>query len=253
MKIMFLMAIFKCFMVLIEDLCRKTPPFNKKRFGRFNKVFNFVFQSALFMENTNYQEDLLHIRKMMEKSSRFISLSGISGVFAGSFALAGALYVYFLFKKNGVDYFDGTVKYYEKDIILHLVLMAMVVMVLAVISGAYFTIKKSKANQLKIWDATTKKLLFNFAVPLATGGLFCLGLLNYQLHGFLAPATLIFYGLALFNAGNFTFSDVKYLGLCEIALGIVSVFFLGYGLFFWVIGFGVLHIVYGIVMYKKYE
>ena len=205
------------------------------------------------MENKNYQEDLQHIRKMMERSSRFISLSGISGVFAGLFALAGAIYVYFFFKKNGVDYFEGTVKYYEKDFIVHLVIVAMIIMVLAISSGAYFTIKKSKAHHLQIWDATTKKLLYNFAIPLGIGGLFCAGLLYHGLHGLLSPATLIFYGLALFNAGNYTFSDIKYLGLCEMALGIVSLFFLGYGLFFWAIGFGVLHIVYGIVMYKKYE
>ena len=123
----------------------------------------------------------------------------------------------------------------------------------AVISGAYFTIRKSKKNNLTIWDSTTKKLLVNFAIPLAIGGLFCAGLLYHHLHGLLAPTTLIFYGLALFNAGNYTYSDVKYLGLCEISLGIISVFFLGYGLFFWAIGFGILHIVYGIVMHKKYK
>lgn len=222
-------------------------------FGWLNKIYNFVFQSALFMENKNYQEDLQHIRKMMEKSSRFISLSGISGVFAGLFALAGAIYVYFFFKKNGVDYFEGTVKYYEKDFIVHLVIVAMFIMVLAISSGAYFTIKKSKAHHLQIWDATTKKLLYNFAIPLGIGGLFCVGLLYHGLHGLLSPATLIFYGLALFNAGNYTFSDIKYLGLCEMALGIVSLFFLGYGLFFWAVGFGVLHIVYGLIMHKKYN
>ena len=139
-------------------------------FGWLNKIYNFVFQSALFMENKNYQEDLLHIRKMMEKSSRFISLTGISGVFAGLFALAGAVYVYFLFEKNGVDYFEATVKYYEKDIVIHLILVALLIMVLAVISGAYFTIRKSKKNNLTIWDSTTKKLLVNFAIPLAIGG-----------------------------------------------------------------------------------
>jgi len=96
-------------------------------------------------------------------------------------------------------------------------------------------------------------LLYNFAIPLGIGGLFCVGLLYHGLHGLLSPATLIFYGLALFNAGNYTFSDIKYLGLCEMALGIVSLFFLGYGLFFWAVGFGVLHIVYGLKMHKKYN
>ena len=153
-----------------------------------------------------------------------------------------------------IDYKDSLKSDYQQwNVPVSYTQLAMVVMVLAVTSGADFTIKKSKAHNLKIWDATTKKLLFNFAVPLATGGLFCASLLYYQLHGFLAPTTLIFYGLALFNAGNYTYSDIKYLGLCEIVLGIVSLFFLGYGLFFWAIGFGVLHNVYGVIMHRKYK
>ena len=205
------------------------------------------------MDDNNYQKDLQHIRKMMEKSSRFISLSGISGVFAGLFALTGSIYVYFLFQKNGINYFDKTIKFYDKEILLQLVVVAFVIMIMAIIFAAYFTIRKSRKNNLSIWDTTTKKLLFNFTVPLAVGGLFCISLLGYGLHAFLAPATLLFYGLALFNAGNYTFSDIKYLGLCEMTLGIASLFFLGYGLFFWAIGFGVLHIVYGVIMHKKYK
>ena len=216
-----------------------------------NLNFNFAIQSA-FMETKNYHEDLSHIRQMMEKSSRFISLSGLSGVFAGLVALLGAAYVYFVFEKNGIDYFDQTVKYYDFEIIKQLVLTALLIMLLAMGFGAYFTIRKSRKNNLKIWDKTTKKLLLNFAIPLATGGLFCAGLLFHQLHALLSPATLVFYGLALYNAGNHTFSDVKYLGICQIVLGIFSLFFLGWGLVFWAFGFGVLHIVYGIVMHRKY-
>lgn len=201
----------------------------------------------------NYQEDLSHIRQMMEKSSRFISLSGLSGVFAGIFALIGAGYAYYFLGKNGLDYLNGNSKLYVTGIIQQLVLVALIVMILAMSSGVYFTLQKSKKNNLKVWDRTTKKLLLNFAVPLAAGGLFCVGLLYHQLHGLLSPATLIFYGLALFNAGNYTYSDVKYLGICQIILGIVSLFFLGYGLFFWAIGFGVLHIVYGLIMHRKYK
>jgi hypothetical protein len=96
-------------------------------------------------------------------------------------------------------------------------------------------------------------LLFNFAVPLVTGGLFCLGLLYHGMFVFLAPATLIFYGLALVNASKYTFTDIQNLGYCQIALGLLSFFFLGWGLVFWAFGFGVLHMVYGLVMHKKYK
>lgn len=205
------------------------------------------------MESKNYQEDLSHIRKMMEQSSRFISLSGLSGVFAGLVALVGAIYVYFVFQREGINYFDGDRNVFSESLVKELMLIGLVILVLAVFSGYFFTAKKSKENNLKIWDKTTKKLLFNFAVPLVTGGIFCLALQYHQLLVFIAPATLIFYGLALVNAAKYTLTDVQYLGYLEILFGLITLFFLGWGLVFWAIGFGILHIVYGIVMYKKYK
>ena len=215
-------------------------------------MYNFVIQSA-FMESKNYHEDLSHIRTMMERSSRFISLSGLSGVFAGLVALLGAVYVYFVFEREGIDYFDGEKNVFSEGLVRELVLIGCVILVLAILSGYIFTAKKSKEKNLKIWDQTTKRLLFNFAVPLVTGGLFCLGLLYHGMFVFLAPATLIFYGLALVNASKYTFTDIQNLGYCQIALGLLSFFFLGWGLVFWAFGFGVLHMVYGLVMHKKYK
>ncbi len=205
------------------------------------------------MKSKNYHEDLSHIRKMMEHSSRFISLSGLSGVFAGVVALLGAVYVYFVFQREGISYFDGNQNVFSENLVKELVLIGTTILLLAILSGYFFTAKKSKTKNLKIWDKTTKRLLFNFSIPLVAGGIFCLGLLYHHLYVMVAPATLIFYGLALVNAEKYTLTDVKYLGYCEIILGLLSFFFLGWGLVFWAIGFGVLHIVYGIVMYKKYE
>lgn len=205
------------------------------------------------MESKNYHEDLSHIRKMMEQSSRFISLSGLSGVFAGLSALIGAIYVYFLFEKNNINYFDGDRNVFSRDLVMQLFWVGIVILILAIGSGYFFTARKSKKHNLKIWDKTTKRLLVNFAVPLFTGGVFCLAMLNHNMFVLIAPATLIFYGLALVNAAKFTLTDVQYLGYFQIVLGLLSLFFLGWGLVFWAIGFGILHIVYGIVMYKKYD
>ena len=204
------------------------------------------------MESKNYQDDLSTTRSMMERSSRFISLSGLSGVFAGLVALLGAVYVYFVFQREGIDYFDGKRNVFSEDLVRELAIIGAAILVLAVLSGYIFTARKSKEKNLQIWDQTTKRLLFNFAVPLITGGLFCLGLLYHEIFVFVAPTTLIFYGLALVNASKYTFTDIQYLGLCQIVLGLLSFFFLGWGLVFWAFGFGVLHIVYGLVMHKKY-
>lgn len=211
------------------------------------------------MEERNYQDDLLHIRSMMERSSRFISLNGLSGVFAGSYALAGAFYTYRYLHSINL-YGEVTERYGSHsrvilfdEVTFHLLGVAFLVLVLAIVTGFLFTLRKSRKNNVPIWDATTRRLLFNFAVPLFAGGVFCIGLLYHHSVGYLAPATLIFYGIALFNAGNFTYPDIKYLGVCEIILGLISMFFIGYGLCFWAVGFGVLHIIYGLLMYMKYK
>ena len=200
-----------------------------------------------------HQEDLSHIRSMMERSSRFISLSGLSGVFAGLSALIGGLYVYQLFKVNGLDYFDGEHKLYSVDLVSELVYIALIVLFFALTFGIFFTIRKSRKYNLPIWTSSTKKMLINLAIPLLVGAVFCFSLLHHQIYVLIAPATLLFYGLALINAEKYTFSDIKYLGFCELALGCVSLFFLGYGLVFWIIGFGILHILYGLIVFKKYK
>jgi predicted lysophospholipase L1 biosynthesis ABC-type transport system permease subunit len=200
-----------------------------------------------------HQEDLSHIRSMMERSSRFISLSGLSGVFAGVSALAGSIYVYLLFKNNGVEYFDGEQRFYTNELIVKLFFTALLVLVLALAFGIFFTLRKSKKFNLPVWTNTTKKMLVNLAIPLFVGGVFCMALLYHQLFAFIAPVTLLFYGLALINAEKYTFSDIKYLGFCEIVLGCISLFYLGYGLIFWAIGFGIVHILYGLIMFKKYK
>ncbi|MBF4517518.1 hypothetical protein IRZ71_14225 [Flavobacterium sp. ANB] len=203
--------------------------------------------------NQKHQEDLAHIRSMMERSSRFISLSGLSGVFAGLSALIGGLYVYQLFKANGLEYFDGEHKLYSVNLVSELFWTGAVILLFALTFGILFTIRKSKKYNLPIWTTATKKMLFNLAVPLLAGGIFCLALLYHQIYVLVAPTTLIFYGLALINAEKYTFSDVKYLGFSELILGFISLFYIGYGLVFWIIGFGILHILYGLVMFKKYK
>jgi hypothetical protein len=204
-------------------------------------------------EESDHLQDLYEIRSLMEKSSRFISLSGLSGIFAGIFALAGAMAAYWYM---GFDRFSaGNFSYTrdQGDLYLFFFTDAAIILLLALSAGTFFTIRQSKRKGQHIWDQTSKRLLINMAIPLATGGLFCLALLHYNVFGLIAPATLIFYGLALLNASKFTLDDVRYLAFFEIALGLLATLYIGYGLLFWALGFGLLHIIYGTVMYLKYE
>ena len=214
---------------------------------------------VLFMkeENINPIEQIQEIKKMMQQSSRFISLSGLSGVFAGFFALAGAAAFYVYLNKNislGYSSIAQTLPYNaEFDLISFCVADAAIVLILSLLFGVFFTTRKAQNQKQAIWNKTTRHLLINLIVPLITGGLFCLILLYYGIWGLVAPATLIFYGLALLNASKYTLDEIKYLALTEIILGLIACFFIGYGLTFWAIGFGVMHIVYGLIMYVKYE
>ena len=201
-----------------------------------------------------YLQDLTEIRSMMEKSSRFISLSGLAGVFAGGFALAGAISAHYIIRDFYVSiWFENDIIQLSKDLVLHLFLVAMAVLSLSLFFGYYFTARKAKKLGQKTWNKTSQLMLINLAIPLLAGGIFCVSLFLHGHLGLIAPSTLIFYGLALINGSKFTLKDIKYLGYCELIVGLISTFFIGWGLWFWAFGFGILHIVYGISMHFKYE
>lgn len=201
-------------------------------------------------------QDIEYIKEMMEKSSRFISLSGLTGVFAGLFAMVGAIVAQIYLTSVGIIYQDfanfATESIPLKTTII-LVADALLVALLSVLFGLFFTKRTAKKKGLKIWDKTSKRLLINLLIPLAAGGVFCLTLLFHNLFALVAPTTLIFYGFACFNAGKYTHDEVRYLGVSEIALGLLGTLYLGYGFIIWIIGFGLLHILYGWLMYVKYE
>jgi MFS family permease len=204
----------------------------------------------LIMNEKDYLQDLSEIKNIMNRSTRFMSLSGLSGIMAGVYALIGA----FLAKQllaNYLNYNHTRNTINPNNIEIKLIIIALLVALLSIITAYVLTKKKASKEGQTIWNSTTKRLLFHFFIPLAAGGIFSLTMLNQGFYGFVAPATLIFYGLAVVNASNFTFSNVKYLGIAEIILGLISLNYIGYGLYFWAVGFGILHIIYGTIMYIK--
>ncbi|GAB4037532.1 hypothetical protein [Spirosoma gilvum] len=209
-------------------------------------------------ESREHLQTLSEIRILMERSSKFLSLSGLSGVSAGVIALIGAATVYMrlstgLFTPMGSYDSLPSNPVNQHDVRQFLVRVAIGVLVLALASGTYFTVRKARRQGLTVWNQPSKRLVWAMVVPLATGGVFCLALLYYNLIWLSFPATLIFYGLALLNGSKYTLRDVESLAYCEIVLGLLSLFWPGYNLLTWSIGFGLLHIAYGLAMYYKYE
>lgn len=218
------------------------------------------------------QEEQLHaiteMRDLMNRSSRFISMSGLSGVAAGFFGLCGAVIAYlvlgtafFDFPFSGQDFVEYGTPVSSQIVqalgafffVRTLFFVACAVLVLALFSAWFFTWRKAKKLGLSMWDDTAKRLVINLAIPLMAGGAFALVLLSHGIIGLVPGVTLMFYGMALLNASKYTLNDIRYLGIMEIFLGFVAAAYYQYSLVCWTIGFGVLHIIYGIVLYFKYE
>lgn len=189
-------------------------------------------------------DDIKHIRSMMERSSKFLSISGMSGVLAGTFAIIGAILAHFVL--------EGKLSF-THSLLYDLILIAVVVLVSAISVGLAFSVRKARKSNSKLWMPVTLQIAKDFSVPLVVGGLLCIILITKNISFMVAPCMLIFYGLGLIAAGSRTFRDVKILGACEIVLGLAAAVVVGYDLIFWGIGFGVLHVVYGILIYYKYD
>lgn len=211
------------------------------------------------MDQNDARSDLAHIRSLMERSTRFISLSGLSGVFAGTIALIGAWVA-----QHHVSYYTGpgadrlTYDLIRSDenydgMRIALLLDATIVLVIALLGAFWFTWRRSERMGQGLWDPSARRLALNLFMPLATGGIVCLALMYHGLPGLVAPATLVFYGLALLNASKYTLDEIRWLAISELILGVIACFWVGAGLLFWALGFGVLHIVYGGLMWARHE
>ncbi|MEO5572733.1 MAG: hypothetical protein ABIT08_07080 [Bacteroidia bacterium] len=211
------------------------------------------------MNEQEQLKNLAEIRNLMERSSRFLSLSGLSGVFIGLFALMGFCSSWKFTADNGYSLNN----YYKlaftssgetnRSFYIFYFATAGIILAVSLVVAFLLTQYKSERKQLQLWDASAKRLLFNLCIPLVSGGIFILMLVQNHFPQLIAPCMLIFYGLALLNASKYTFDEIRNLGILEIALGLVGIFIHGWGLVFWVLGFGGLHIIYGILMYNKYE
>lgn len=205
------------------------------------------------MESKDYLKDISEIKNMMSKSSRFISLSGLSGILAGIYALIGAFIAHQIVQD--INTIENPLKRFLRilDSIDTFFGIAISVVLFSIITGIFLTVRKAKKNNARIWDGSSKRLIINFLIPIVTGGLFSLVLIDKELFGLIAPVTLIFYGLGCINASKYTVGHIRYLGLTNVVLGLVATQFIGYGLYFWALGFGIMHIVYGTLMHFKYD
>lgn len=195
------------------------------------------------MSNSDkHLEDIAEIRQMMERSSRFISLSGWSGISAGVFALIGVFVARQLIPSTSIQTLE-----------ISLVALALSVLFMALGSALFFSHRKARKQGTKLWSPVSRRLLVNMAIPLLTGGIYSATLLMQDQSHLVAGITLIFYGLALVNAGRFINKEAVLLGIIQITLGIAATIWHSSGLWYWGMGFGLFHIAYGITLHYKYD
>ncbi|MCM5527241.1 hypothetical protein [Parasegetibacter sp. NRK P23] len=202
-------------------------------------------------DDQDYIREISEMRSLMEKSSRFLFLSGLSGIMAGIYALAGAGIIYGLFSFNPGTAEDVDVL--ESPVLLKSMAVGMVVLLLAVCTAVLLSKRNAVKRGEKLWNSTARRLVSHMGLPLLTGGLLLLILAGKGMIAFLAPFSMIFYGIALYNAGKYTYAEMKSLGVIQIVLGLAGTCFVAYGLLCWAIGFGVAHIIYGAYMHYRYE
>ena len=206
---------------------------------------------------SNPNEDLQAIREIMERSSKFLSLSGLSGIFAGVCALIGVAFAWFFLLDSGqiryVEFMQNSDSLSLSGLRFSLAIDAILVLGFALFGAFFFSRRNARKAGQQFWTISMRQLLFHLLIPLVSGGFFILILVIQKNLMLVVPVMLIFYGLSLVNAGKFTLSEIHYLGLTEIVLGILAGIFINYGLLFWTLGFGLMHIVYGTVMYYRHE
>lgn len=208
--------------------------------------FKVLFKIDYIMNKQS--EDIKVIREMMEKSSKFQAINGLSLIIAGLLAVGGAAFAYFYLLRS-----PSLTNYNRIQEVLILLADAIVVLILAVSFISFFSWKKAKKNKQSLFNKVTMRAAYNLMIPLVVGGVFSLVLLYNGLIGYVASTTLIFYGLALVNASKFTVGEIHILGICEIIVGFLAAIYLYHGLYWWTVGFGVLHIIFGTIMYFKYD
>jgi hypothetical protein len=206
------------------------------------------------MEHQEIENTLKDIRDMMSKSSQFQALSGWSIVIIGIFACIAAVVAAAVVGLDSPFTHDpGSIAPVSTRVWTAIGLA----LALLAVSSATVTIMsyyKAKRHNLPFaFDSRMRKMSINFLIPLAAGGIFALAMILQGHYGLTSSIMLIFYGLALVNCQHYTYPTLRFLGYGEILLGLIDCFVIHHSLLFWFLGFGVLHILFGILYIILYE
>ncbi|MBI3427053.1 MAG: hypothetical protein HY011_29340 [Acidobacteria bacterium] len=180
-------------------------------------------------------DNLRFIRETMERATSFTAVPGWGGVFIGMTALAA----------TAVAVQQRTTRAW--------LLTWLVEALLALAVGGWAMQHKARAAESTVLSGPGRKFALSLLPPLLAGAL--LSVVLYRAHVFFAlPGLwLLMYGTGVVTGGAFSVRIVPVMGLCFMALGIVALTApAAYGNWFMAAGFGGLHIIFGIIIARRY-
>jgi hypothetical protein len=180
-------------------------------------------------------ENLRFIRETMERSTSFTAVPGWGGVAVGFTAMAAAV----LASEQTNP---------ERWLSLWLLEGA-----LAFAVGAWAAIRKARAAELSVLTGAGRKFALSLLPPLAAGGLLTAALDRAGLIHILPGVWLLSYGAGVLTAGAFSVRIVPVMGLCFMVAGAAALFSpASWGNWLLGAGFGGLHILFGMIIARRY-
>ena len=180
-------------------------------------------------------DNVRFIREMMERSSSFTAVPGYGGMLMGATAVVAA--------------YIASQQIYLRDWLIVWLTEAC----LAAAIGILAMWQKSRIAGESLMSAPARKFAFGFAAPLVSGIAVTLGLWRNEHYEVMAPVWMLSYGAAVVTGGAFSVRAVPVMGWAFIAFGAAS-FALpaAYGNYMMLASFGILHIVFGAIIARKY-
>lgn len=180
-------------------------------------------------------DNLRFIRETMERSTHFTAVPGYGGILMGVTATAAA--------------YIAIQQPYARNWLIVWITEAF----LAFAIGLLAMWQKSKIAGESMFSAPARKFAFSFAPPLVAGIAITLGLWRYDHYEVMAPAWMLLYGTAVVTGGAFSVKIVPVMGWFFIAMG-AAAFALpaAYGNYLMAASFGLLHIVFGAIIARRY-
>ena len=180
-------------------------------------------------------DNLKFIRETMERSTHFTAVPGYGGMLMGATAIVAA---YIALQQ--VTLRDRLIVWLTEAC-------------LAFAIGLLAMWQKSKIAKTSLFSAPARKFAFGFAPSLIAGVVITLGLWKFEHYEIMAPAWMLLYGAAVVTGGAFSVRVVPLMGWMFIALGAIAIALPpGYGNYLMGLSFGLLHIIFGAIIAKRY-